>query len=63
MIPPNAPASLALRDGEPTQTRQAVDWYRSHDRLACGDAITMAADALAAYHADTTAGRDALLGV
>lgn len=54
-------ASLALRDGEPTARRHAVDWYRSHDRLHCGDAITMAADALAAYTADTELGRDALL--
>ena len=36
-------------------------WYRSHDRLHCGDPITMAADALAAYQADTAAGKDALL--
>ena len=41
--------------------RSAVDWYRSHDRLHCGDPITMAADALAAYEADTAAGKDALL--
>ncbi|MBB3750814.1 conjugative relaxase-like TrwC/TraI family protein [Mycolicibacterium sp. BK634] len=54
-------ASLALRDGEPPARSQAVDWYRSHDRLHCGDAITMAADALAAYTADTELGRDALL--
>ncbi|WP_445168553.1 MobF family relaxase [Mycolicibacterium sp. Dal123E01] len=54
-------ASLALRDGEPKAIRDAVDWYRTHDRLHCGDAITMAADALAAYTADTALGRDALL--
>ncbi|WP_445169276.1 MobF family relaxase [Mycolicibacterium sp. Dal123E01] len=54
-------ASLALRDGEANDVRRAVDWYRRHDRLHCGDAITMAADALAAYTADTTLGRDALL--
>jgi conjugative relaxase-like TrwC/TraI family protein len=54
-------ASLALRDGEPKAIRDAVDWYRTHDRLHCGDAITMAADALAAYTADTKLGRDALL--
>jgi conjugative relaxase-like TrwC/TraI family protein len=59
--PAERTASLALRDGEPDAIRKAVDWYRTHDRLACGDAITMAADALAAYQADTTAGRDALL--
>jgi conjugative relaxase-like TrwC/TraI family protein len=54
-------ASLALRDGEGDRVRNAVNWYRTHERLHCGDAITMAADALDAYHADTTAGRDALL--
>jgi conjugative relaxase-like TrwC/TraI family protein len=54
-------ASLALRDGEPKAIRDAVDWYRTHDRLHCGDAITMAADALAAYTVDTKLGRDALL--
>nr|WP_324614671.1 MobF family relaxase [Mycobacteroides salmoniphilum] len=54
-------ASLALRDGEPPASRHAVDWYRSHDRLHCGDTVTMAADALAAYTADTELGRDALL--
>lgn len=54
-------ASLALRDGEPKAVRHAVEWYRTHDRLHCGDAITMAADALAAYTADTKLGRDALL--
>ena len=59
--PEERTASLALRDGEPAQRRDAVDWYRSHDRLHCGDAITMAADAVAAYTADTELGRDALL--
>lgn len=38
-----------------------MDWYRSHDRLHCGDPITMVADALGAYTADTALGRDALL--
>jgi conjugative relaxase-like TrwC/TraI family protein len=59
--PAERTASLALRDGGPEAARKAVDWYRTHDRLACGDAITMAADALAVYQADTTAGWDALL--
>jgi hypothetical protein len=26
-----------------------VHWYRTHDRLQCGDAITMTADTLTAY--------------
>lgn len=59
--PEERTASLALRDGKPEDLRDAVDWYRSHDRLHCGDAITMAADAVAAYTADTKLGRDALL--
>ncbi|WP_396928254.1 MobF family relaxase [Mycolicibacterium sp.] len=59
--PEERTASLGLRDGAPPARRDAVEWYRSHDRLHCGDAITMAADALAAYTADTELGRDALL--
>ncbi|WP_179476126.1 MobF family relaxase [Mycolicibacterium vinylchloridicum] len=54
-------ASLALRDGDAKDTRDAVEWYRTHDRLHCGDPITMAADALASYNADTQLGRNALL--
>ena len=54
-------ASLALRDGEAKDVRRAVDWYRADGRLHCGDAITMASDALQAYKADTALGRDALL--
>jgi ATP-dependent exoDNAse (exonuclease V) alpha subunit len=54
-------ASLALRNGGPTSVRRALDWYRTHDRLHCGDQIAMAADALAAYRADTAAGKEALL--
>jgi AAA domain/TrwC relaxase len=45
--PAERAASLALRDGGPTSVRRAVEWYRTQDRLRCGDAITMAADALA----------------
>ena len=45
--PAERTASLALRDGDPTQVRGAVGWYREHARLQCGDAVTMAADALA----------------
>jgi conjugative relaxase-like TrwC/TraI family protein len=59
--PEERTASLALRDGDPKAIARAVDWYRNHDRLHCGDAITMAADALDAYQIDIAAGRDALL--
>jgi conjugative relaxase-like TrwC/TraI family protein len=59
--PDERTASLALRDGGPATVRRAIGWYRTHNRLHCGDQITMAADALAAYKADSGAGRDALL--
>jgi hypothetical protein len=59
--PDERTASLALRDGGPAPIRRAIDWYRTHDRLHCGDPITMAAHALAAYKTDTAAGKDALL--
>ena len=59
--PEERSASLALRDGGPASMRRAIGWYRTHDRLYCGDAITMAADALAAHRIDTAAGKDALL--
>lgn len=54
-------ASLAIRDGKGTQLAQAVGWYRDAGRLHTGDPVTMAADALAAWNADHTAGVDALL--
>jgi hypothetical protein len=59
--PDERTASLALRNGGPAPVRRAIDWYRTHDRLHCGDQIAMGADALAAYRADTAAGKDALL--
>ncbi|OAN31245.1 MobF family relaxase [Mycolicibacterium iranicum] len=54
-------ASLAVRDGGPAALRRAVGWYRRTGRLHTGDQVTMADDALAAWTADTAAGRDALL--
>jgi len=54
-------ASLALRSGGPASVRRAIGWYCTHDRLRCGDHITMAADVLAGYRADTAAGKDSLL--
>jgi hypothetical protein len=59
--PDERAASLALRDGRPVPLGRAIEWYRSHDRLHCGDPVTMAADALAAYKTDTAIGKDALL--
>ncbi|MEU0496551.1 MobF family relaxase [Mycobacterium sp. NPDC006124] len=58
--PEERTASLALRDGEPA-VRTAVDWYRNHDRLRCGDQIAMATDALDGYRKDVAVGKDALL--
>ena len=59
--PDERTASLALRNGGPEPLRRAVEWYRTHDRLHTGDALTMAHDALTNYHADIAAGKDALL--
>lgn len=59
--PEERTASLALRDGEPDQIRTAIDWYREHDRLRCGDPIAMAIDALAGYRQDVQVGKEALL--
>lgn len=59
--PTERAASLALRDGGPAPVRRAIDWYRNHQRLACGDQVTMAADALAAHQADLAAGKESLL--
>jgi len=59
--PAERTASLALCDGGPAPLRRAVEWYRRHDRLRTGDPVAMAQDALGAYRADVTAGKDALL--
>ncbi|OBB65157.1 hypothetical protein A5758_18610 [Mycobacterium sp. 852014-50255_SCH5639931] len=59
--PDERTASLAVRNGGPKPLRRAVEWYRTHDRLHSGDALTMAHDALTTYQADLDAGNDALL--
>jgi hypothetical protein len=59
--PEERTASLALRSGEPASLRKAIGWYGTHNRLHCGDQFAMAADAMTACHADTKAGKDALL--
>ncbi|GAB7071515.1 MobF family relaxase [Mycolicibacterium hodleri] len=59
--PEERAASLALRNGEPEAVGRAVDWYRDHDRLRCGDQIAMATDALDGYRKDVAVGKDALL--
>lgn len=59
--PAEREASLAVGAGGPGPVRRAIGWYREHDRLACGDQVTMAADALAAHQRDVAAGKDSLL--
>ncbi len=59
--PAERTASLAVRNGGPQALRRAVKWYRTHDRLHTGDALTMAHDALTSYQRDLDAGKDALL--
>jgi conjugative relaxase-like TrwC/TraI family protein len=59
--PAERAASLAVRDGGSAPVRRAVNWYRDHQRLACGDQVTMAADALTNHQQDVAAGKDALL--
>ena len=59
--PEERAASLALRNGAPHVVGTAVDWYRDHDRLRCGNQIAMATDALDGYRKDVAIGKDALL--
>lgn len=59
--PAEREASLAVGAGGPGPVRRAIGWYRDHDRLHCGDQITMASDALAAHQRDVAAGKDSLL--
>ncbi|MDT5117159.1 MAG: hypothetical protein QOE30_2898, partial [Mycobacterium sp.] len=59
--PEERQASLALRSGHGNRLRQAVGWYRTHDRLHTGDEVAMASDALAGYLADREKGKDSLL--
>ncbi len=54
-------ASLALRSGRGHRLRKAVGWYRNHDRLHTGDAVTMAADATQAYIHARAEGKDAAI--
>ncbi|BBZ40621.1 MobF family relaxase [Mycobacterium conspicuum] len=59
--PAERDASLALRSGRGNRLRKAVGWYRSHDRLRTGDAVTMAADATTAYITARAEGKDAAI--
>jgi len=56
--PAERDASLALRSGRGNRLRKAIGWYRTHDRLHAGDAITMAADATSAYIQARAQGKD-----
>jgi len=59
--PAERDASLALRSARGNRLRAAVGWYRSHDRLHTGDAVTMAADATTAYIHARAEGKDAAI--
>jgi conjugative relaxase-like TrwC/TraI family protein len=59
--PEERDASLALRSARGNRLRTAIGWYRTHDRLHSGDAITMAADATAAYITARADGKDAAI--
>jgi conjugative relaxase-like TrwC/TraI family protein len=54
-------ASLALRSGRGNRLRKAVGWYRNHNRLHTGDAVTMAADATTGYITARADGKDAAI--
>jgi ATP-dependent exoDNAse (exonuclease V) alpha subunit len=56
--PAERDASLALRSARGNRLRKAIGWYRTHDRLHTGDAITMAADATSAYIHARAEGKD-----
>jgi conjugative relaxase-like TrwC/TraI family protein len=56
--PAERDASLGLRSARGNRLRKAIGWYRNHDRLHTGDAITMAADATTAYITARAAGKD-----
>jgi len=56
--PEERDASLALRSGRGNRLRKAVSWYRTHDRVRIGDAVTMAADATTAYMNARAEGKD-----
>ena len=59
--PEKRDTSLALRAAHGNRLRTAIKWYRDHGRLHSGDPLAMAANALDAYLADRTTGKDALL--
>ena len=59
--PEERAASVALGQGGPAPRRRAVQWYADNGRLAIGDDVAMAEDAVTAWKADVEAGRDALL--
>jgi conjugative relaxase-like TrwC/TraI family protein len=55
--PVEASASLALRGGD----RTALGYYLDHDRIHTGDELTNLTEVLAAWKAETTAGRECLM--
>jgi conjugative relaxase-like TrwC/TraI family protein len=59
--PAERDASLALRSAHGNRLRKAVGWYRNHDRLHTGDAITIATDAIQAYIHARAQGKDVVI--
>jgi conjugative relaxase-like TrwC/TraI family protein len=59
--PQEQQASLQLRNGDAPDLKQAVDWYRDHDRLSIGDPVAMAEDVYAAYLTDRQNRKDSII--
>jgi ATP-dependent exoDNAse (exonuclease V) alpha subunit len=59
--PEEQQASLQLRNGDAPELKEAVDWYRDHDRLSIGDPVAMAEDVYAAYLTDRQNRRDSII--
>ena len=59
--PEEKQASLQLRNGDAPELKQAVDWYRDHDRLSIGDPVAMAEDVYAAYLTDRQNRKDSII--
>ena len=59
--PEEKEASLQPRNGDAPELKQAVDWYRDHDRLSIGDPVAMAEDVYAAYLTDRQNRKDSII--
>src|SRR6476620_5179758 len=59
--PEEKEASLQLRNGDAPELKQALEWYRDHNRLSIGDPVAMAEDVYAAYLTDRQNRRDSII--